>query len=217
MKHAKLLAERGFTLVEMAMVLVIIGLLLGGILKGQELIYSAKARAVGNELRDTATMISAYQERFRSLPGDDKSANSHLSGVSSTQIGNGDGSLDGNWDSTTTTDESALIWLHLRRAKLASGSTDLTGDWEPRGAEGGRLGVTTSSPYAATNMSGRLFVCQNNVSGRIAQQVDASLDDGKANSGSVQFGNSTAGSSTLVAETTVPVPEGNTYTLCSAF
>lgn len=216
MKQAKLLAERGFTLVEMAMVLVIIGLLLGGILKGQELIYSAKARALSNELRDTATMITAYQERFRSLPGDHKTANTQLVGVGAAEVGNGDGKLNGNWDSATTTDESALVWLHLRRAKLATGA-DFSGDWEPRGAEGGRLGVTTSSPYAATNMSGRLFVCENNVSGRIAQHVDASLDDGKANSGTVQFGNPAAGAPTLVAETTLPVPESNTYTLCAAF
>jgi prepilin-type N-terminal cleavage/methylation domain-containing protein len=69
--------QSGFTLVEIAIVLVIIGLLLGGVLKGQKLINSAKAKAVITDFRNTATMIAAYQDRFRALPGDDPSAKQH--------------------------------------------------------------------------------------------------------------------------------------------
>ena len=71
----------GFTLVEIAIVLVIIGLLLGGILKGQELINSAKVKNLANDFRTIPTYIYAYQDKFKSLPGDDKQADTHLTGA----------------------------------------------------------------------------------------------------------------------------------------
>jgi prepilin-type N-terminal cleavage/methylation domain-containing protein len=66
--------QSGFTLVEIAIVLVIIGLLLGGILKGQELINSAKVKNIANDFRVIPTYIYAYQDKFKSLPGDDSQA-----------------------------------------------------------------------------------------------------------------------------------------------
>src|SRR6266567_1473852 len=64
-------AQTGFTLVEIAIVLVIIGLLLGGILKGQEMINSAKVKNLANDFRVIPTYIYAYQDKFKALPGDD--------------------------------------------------------------------------------------------------------------------------------------------------
>ena len=58
--------QSGFTLVEIAIVLVIIGLLLGGVLKGQELINSAKVKNFASDIRNISTLIYAYQDQ---LPG----------------------------------------------------------------------------------------------------------------------------------------------------
>ena len=66
--------QSGFTLVEIAIVLVIIGLLLGGVLKGQELINSAKIKNLINDLNGLSTAVYAYQDRYRALPGDDAGA-----------------------------------------------------------------------------------------------------------------------------------------------
>ena len=63
--------QKGFTLVEIAIVLVIIGLLMGGVLKGQELINSAKVKNFANDFRSISSFVYAYQDRFRALPGDD--------------------------------------------------------------------------------------------------------------------------------------------------
>ena len=79
--------QSGFTLVEMAVVLVIIGLLLGGVLKGQELINSAKAKSLVNDFRATATFVYGYQDRFRALPGDDAAADTHIGGTKATTGG----------------------------------------------------------------------------------------------------------------------------------
>lgn len=214
--------QAGFTLVEIAIVLVIIGLLLGGVLKGQELINSAKAKAIINDFRNTATMITAYQDRFRSLPGDDKSATSHLNSTT-TANGNGDGLIGGAWDGSsassgsTAGDESAYAWQHIRLANLAAGSTDApsAGDWEPKNSEGGRIGIQSAVPYKG--MRGRLFVCQGNVSGRIAQQVDATMDDGKPDAGSVQAGTKPNTSGTTGADPSTAIDENTLYIVCASF
>ncbi|HEY4998029.1 MAG TPA: prepilin-type N-terminal cleavage/methylation domain-containing protein, partial [Usitatibacter sp.] len=70
--------QSGFTLVEIAIVLVIIGLLLGGILKGQELINSAKVKNIANDFRVIPTYIYAYQDKYKSLPGDDANVVVHV-------------------------------------------------------------------------------------------------------------------------------------------
>ena len=71
--------QKGFTLVEIAIVLVIIGLLLGGVLKGQELINSAKVKNIASDFRNVQVMIYGYQDKFRKLPGDDNTATSRWS------------------------------------------------------------------------------------------------------------------------------------------
>ena len=113
-----------FTLVEIAIVLVIIGLLLGGILKGQELINSAKVNALANDFRTIPTYIYAFQDKFKALPGDDSAADTHVNGATkaTTPAGSlGNGVIDGNWYSGTNTDESFLFWQHVRLANLAAG------------------------------------------------------------------------------------------------
>ncbi|TMG95357.1 MAG: prepilin-type N-terminal cleavage/methylation domain-containing protein [Betaproteobacteria bacterium] len=66
--------ETGFTLVEIAIVLVIIGLLLGGILKGQEMITQAKIKNAINDFNGINVAVTSYQDRYRALPGDDANA-----------------------------------------------------------------------------------------------------------------------------------------------
>src|SRR5713101_5414518 len=66
--------EAGFTLVEIAIVLVIIGLLLGGILKGQEMITQARIKNIINDFNGVTVAVTSYQDRYRAIPGDDLNA-----------------------------------------------------------------------------------------------------------------------------------------------
>ncbi len=231
--------QSGFTLVEIAIVLVIIGLLLGGVLKGQELINSAKSKAIISDFRNTATMIAAYQDRFRALPGDDAAVATHLNGgvaaTTTTACGAGTGGvgstsnglIDGCWDSMAPTDESVLIWQHLRLANLASGDSTspvaLAGPtlttWLPHNSENGRIGIQSLPPV--TGWTGRQFVCQGNVSGRIAQQVDTTMDDGNPSGGSVRFGTmNSAGAMTpvtILAGGGGTFSENDLYVVCASF
>ena len=81
--------SRGFTLVEMSIVLVIIGLIIGGILKGQEIIASARQKAVINQVNAVRAATNTYFERYRALPGDDPTANTVLD--ANVNNGNGNG------------------------------------------------------------------------------------------------------------------------------
>src|SRR5687767_15863465 len=85
--------EGGFTLVEIAIVLVIIGLLLGGILKGQEMITQAKIKNVIADMSGVSAAMYGYQDRYRALPGDDRAAAARwTTGVAAA---NGDGIIEG--------------------------------------------------------------------------------------------------------------------------
>src|SRR5258706_14298130 len=109
MKHT----QKGFTLVEIAIVLVIIGLLLGGILKGQEMITQAKIKNVVADFSGISAAYYGYQDRYRAIPGDDSGAGTRWTGA---QQGNGNGVVAGTYNSSTANDESRLWWDHLRRA-----------------------------------------------------------------------------------------------------
>src|SRR6476659_3166684 len=85
--------QRGFTLVEIAIVLVIIGLLLGGILKGQEMITQAKIKNSIADFSGISAAYHGYQDRYRAIPGDDPNAATRWSGASvsptTAEVGNG--------------------------------------------------------------------------------------------------------------------------------
>ncbi len=83
-------SQSGFTLVEIAIVLVIIGLLLGGVLKGQELINSAKVKNFATDFRNIPLFIYGYQDKYKGLPGDDKDAVTHVGATTIDGNGNGD-------------------------------------------------------------------------------------------------------------------------------
>lgn len=69
--------QGGFTLVEIAIVLVIVGLLLAGVLKGQELIENSRIKNLAKDLDSMTAVVRSYQDRYRGLPGDDLTATTH--------------------------------------------------------------------------------------------------------------------------------------------
>src|SRR5450756_1807250 len=176
--------QSGFTLIEIAIVLVIIGLLLGGVLKGQELINSARVKNLATDFRNLPVLIYGYQDKYRALPGDDIAAVSH---VAATGFGNGNGIIDGKWDSTTATDESQLFWQDVRLAGLAPGPTS-GADLLPTNSAGGIIGITngTFTDNPVLNLNGTYVICSAGILGKFAKQLDIQMDDGNTSTGSMR-------------------------------
>lgn len=212
--------QSGFTLVEIAIVLVIIGLLLGGILKGQELINSAKVKNLANDFRVIPTYIYAYQDKFKSLPGDDANVTTHITGATAAAAaGLGNGVINGNWNSTTNTDESFLFWQHVRLANLAAGPTDVADPtYVPRNAVGGIIGVSsgTTAQMQINGMTGTYQVCSAGVLGKFAKQLDIQMDDGNTATGSMRVVADNAAIGTAAVATNV-IDDATNYTVCMTF
>ncbi len=187
MELPNLRKQSGFTLVEIAIVLVIIGLLIGGVLKGREMITNAKIKRIENDFSGVSAAIYAYQDRYGSLPGDDPSASTRFSGTwAAADNGNGNGNIDGRWNSTNNGNESRKIWKHLRGAGLIAGPIDSTNAsyQQPSNSFGGLVGID----LALYNLSGHNVVF-GEIPGDIAQILEARGDDGVPSSGSIQSDN----------------------------
>jgi prepilin-type N-terminal cleavage/methylation domain-containing protein len=179
---------QGFTLVEIAIVLVIIGLLLGGILKGQEMITQAKIKNVIADFSGVSAAYHGYQDRYRAIPGDDPNAGTRWAVAPAATSGTGNGVLGGAYNAAVDVagdaGESRRWWDHLRRAGFVSGS----GTQQPFNAVTGMIGVQTGDAAAGPAMGGisGLMMCSANLPDKIAIAVDTQMDDGVPNSGTVR-------------------------------
>ncbi len=196
--------QPGFTLVELAIVLVIIGLVLAAVLKGQEMIQNAKVKNMVNDLKSVSVAYYAYQDRFKAVPGDDAAAANHFTnGVN----GGGDGAITGLYTAMTTpltaTTESNNFWQHTRLAGFMTGTATAAIANPPTNSVGGLLGI--QSQVSATGgstygLSGPV-ACAGSVPWKIAQAVDELLDDGNSDTGTVRAG--VAGAANLATATAV--------------
>jgi len=182
-------SQAGFTLVEIAIVLVIVGLLIGGVLKSQEMITNAKLKRIESDNAGLLTAVYLYQDRYLRFPGDDADAEGRFSiyVAADNPNGNGDAAIGvgGDWDLPITTawadgtQETLKFFGHLRAAGLiAGGALDSA---RPSNAFGGPIGVQNNS----LGMSGMVTIF-GAIDGPVAKILDRRLDDGVSNTGRVR-------------------------------
>ena len=220
--------QTGFTLVEIAIVLVIIGLLLGGILKGQEMITQAKIKNIVNDMNGMSAAIYSYQDRYRALPGDELNATTVARWGAAAFGGDGNGVLCTAACASPTTskyndaptapvlglNEAQLFWLHLRLAGFVPGpTTGAASVQQPSNAVNGMLGVQTTGMGFNTNI-----ICTSNLPDKVAIAVDTQVDDGASNTGGVRGQSQSIPSPDVASTAATGYQETgtNTYLLCKS-
>ena len=158
MQVKNLQAQKGFTLVEIAIVLVIIGLLLGGVLKGQELIQNSKVKSVTQDLEGTSAAYYAYKDRTGKVPGDTDD----------------DGIINSN----------SQFWFDLRTEGFVKGTlgTAATSASPVHALDG----VITAHGGASGAMFTKNFICADKVPEKYGSTIDIKTDDGNGATGSVR-------------------------------
>lgn len=222
-------SQAGFTLVEIAIVLVIIGLLLGGVLKGTELIESAKVKRAVNEINGVTTAFFSYQDRYQQLPGDDgpiaRITPRGAAWTAFTFAGNANGIIVAPIAQTfapVANTENEFFWKGLKASGFISGDAAGVGAAVlPRNAFGGLIGFTVGpvGPVPAANQLAGRIVCLSQVPGKSAGAIDTQLDDGNGNTGRVRGLQVLPGANPAPTLAAGPVvySEALVYTLCQQF
>lgn len=214
--------QAGFTLIELAIVMVIIGLLIGGVLKGQELIENAKAKSVMQDLNGISAAYNAYIDRYRRIPGDDGPL-ATLQGRGSNwanipAAGNQNGMIDASTAQTFSgTGEAAAFFSHLRAAGFIAGNpSDAAQAALPRNPWGGLISILNNSAAGALNNQPGILLCTSEVPGKAAIALDSQQDDGQSGSGGIRATLAVAGSHTPPGAVAANYNEDSVYTLCRA-
>jgi prepilin-type N-terminal cleavage/methylation domain-containing protein len=202
-------AQKGFTLIEIAIVLVIIGLLLGGVLKGQELITSARVRNLIAQQDGIKAAFFGFQDRFRALPGDYTQATVNI--VGATSNGNGNGRIEASAAACAApcvAQESLLVWEHLSRSGFITGTytwaatvSDNTSPKNPYGIYYDLAFDGTYGQASATNPSRHTIKTGGQIPVEIIVEVDRKIDDGLPYTGGFQFSAYVGNAATAPADT----------------
>jgi prepilin-type N-terminal cleavage/methylation domain-containing protein len=201
-------SEQGFTLVELAIVMVIIGLLIGGILKGQELISNAKVSSTVTQLKGLDAALNTFQDKYNALAGDMNNTQTRLPGGQASENGDGNGRINQLAGAAPAAGaESTNAFVQLSRADLISGVNVngglAAGGIIPEVKAGGTMWLGTASNAGAgtggiaTLNANKTYASLNGQTAAVAAgtgaiapdaaaQIDRKLDDGTANTGTVQ-------------------------------
>jgi prepilin-type N-terminal cleavage/methylation domain-containing protein len=184
--------SKGFTLVELAIVLVIIGIILGAVLKGQELVNNAKITRLYNTYREMQAAMYTYYDRYGYFPGDDTTANTRSAQWAVVANGDGNGVIATGLTSTapiyacTAAGEQCNLWAGLRLANIISGATTGAAAYRnPTNPFGGAIAITYFAYGAAPALSAN-FVHFQNIPPSVAQILDTKYDDGVYNTGDIR-------------------------------
>jgi prepilin-type N-terminal cleavage/methylation domain-containing protein len=157
--------QSGFTLLEVAIVMMIISLMIVLTFKAQELVNNSRVKSLAGDFRSLQIAIYGYQDRYRALPGD------------------GNAIIGGNWNAASG--ESFNLWQH----SASSGADSyiplyLSGD-TPAVAE------TAAAPISA--MRENYIICSDRIAGKFVKQLDLMLDDGNTSGGALLASNASTG------------------------
>jgi prepilin-type N-terminal cleavage/methylation domain-containing protein len=197
--YHKFRLQRGFTIVEISIVLVIVGLILGGVLNARSVIRKGQTKDIIKAVNELSTAAQQFKDRYGMWPGDFNNATASIAGMA---CANGDGNLQIQTLAETSCASEMLIRSGMLRGTagnpiMVRGSTTLSVTASTAALTGiaaGRL------PGNAAN-AGTVVVRVQNIDCDIALQIDRATDDGNVDTGNFRTGNVCAGQDESIAVT----------------
>ena len=182
--------QKGFTLVEIAIVLVIIGLLIGGVLKGQSMIQNAKVKRVVKSADEVRAAFYTFYDKYGAYPGDE---NLTASPPSDAHNGTGNGLIQGA--------EEFQMFEDLVLAGIIDGTFNGTSDL-PKHPFGGSYRVTWVNPMTAGYNH---YIRYDNLPWDVALEIDTKYDDGVYNTGTIRANETYSAAGSPVAYLWMPL------------
>ena len=170
--------QTGFTLIEIAIVLVIIGILIVGVLQGTEMIENSKTKSIIQDMRGVAAAYNSYIDRYRAPPGNEVAGIVGAGGTrgwTNTLSGSGNGIFTAPAANTFTNaaGEGGAFWQALYASGFLSGNAASIGtNLLPKHRGGGTIGIASGAVYGLSGV----FVCASNLSGKQAGAIDLAID-----------------------------------------
>lgn len=192
--------ESGFTLIELSIVLVLIGLIIGGVLKGQELIRSTRLKMTISQWDAVKAATMAFQDKYQALPGDYSQATTFI--PSTDSIGNGDGVIGPGGQTTfqagANSGEMRIFWQHLMRANLLSGPDVGTDGWRLQSKVSNRYFSPLQGTFGTRTAHWLRLSAGDTTAGAVgftgldAAEIDRKFDDGAPGAGTIQGADATS-------------------------
>jgi prepilin-type N-terminal cleavage/methylation domain-containing protein len=179
----------GFTIIEIVIVLVVIGLLVGAALKGQELITGARVRSLVQRQDEIKTAYYGFVDRYHARPGDYAQASATISGVAAGPCGTpaADGNGNGNQQIETAGAEMTLVWEHLAKSGFLNGSYTcalaVSPATSPYNAYGEPFELVHDAQHAGVAQSRHNLKTGAKVPSNLLGEMDRKIDDGDATRG----------------------------------
>jgi prepilin-type N-terminal cleavage/methylation domain-containing protein len=163
--------QAGFTLVEIAIVMVIIGLLIGGVLKGQAMVQNAKVKRVVKQADEVRAAVMAFYDKYGVYPGDE-----NLAPIppGTDAEGDGDGQIENNA-------ERFELYRDLQLAELVSGNYNGTSDL-PKHSFGDDMELYWVDPGPG---EAKHYFLLYNLPAEVCLEIDMKYDDGADTTGSI--------------------------------